>query len=150
MVRTTFSNRSLSTTTGSMCASGLLNLLWLLPVTLLDIISARDSAMSPLCQALPSHSHSTPVMPSFGAGAGHGSSPPVVNCSDPGRLVAVKVQLHSNRHTARGNQRCRTYCTFRSCVCLLACLSVCSFVCVPRLYVCIGIVIFSCVEYFLF
>ena len=90
-----------------MCVSVLLNLLWLLPVTLLDTISAEDTTMSPLCPPLSPHSHSAPVLPSLGhsrAGVGRYPASPVLNCSDADRLVAVKVQLHSNRHTARGKK----------------------------------------------
>ena len=143
------STTTTTTTKGSMCVSILLNLLWLLPVTLLDTISAGDSSKSPLCQALPSHSYSIPVLPAPDrnyTGVGRFSSSPAINCSDSGRLVAVKVQMHSNRHTARGNPWGTAsahllflflffffflflfFCLFVFCF-LLACLFVCLFVC---------------------
>ena len=117
----------------------LLNLLWLLPVTLLDTISAGDSTKSPLCQALPSHSYSIPVLPAPDrnyTGVGRFSSSPAINCSDSGRLVAVKVQMHSNRHTARGNPwgTASAHLLFFFFFCLLVCLSACLFVC---LFVCL-------------
>lgn len=134
-----------TTAKGSMCVSILLNLLWLLPVTLLDTISAGDSTKSPLCQASPSHIYSIPVLPAPDrnyTGVGRFSSSSAINCSDSGRLVAVKVQMHSNRHTARGNPWGTAsahllvcffflflfYFLFFVVACLFVCLPVCLFV----------------------